>query len=202
MHDIFIRSEDLGFTSLGNRKATEFRGIKLGRLIPHEYECYFRSELRKRTPVDGSAPTEIFDFDPDGHTVGPCFNELRELVIENLPNWFERHNNLHVLLDQMNATIGAVRCAEIQQWGILALLMEHTEVSPRAPESAKNCQTNVQLRTVLNRLIGFGTILDFSTIQSGRPGKKPTHSKSANYGIVSASTVRLHIARPALREAL
>ena len=146
---------------------------QVGRLIPHEYECYFRSELRKRTPVDGFARDEIFYFDPDGHTVGPCFNELRELVIQVLPNWFERHNNLHVLLDQMNATIGAVRCAEIDTVGnpgsyswntlkSLLALLKHEELPNE--RSASDCLES------LNRMIG--TILDFSTIQSGRPGQE------------------------------
>ena len=46
---------------------------KAGRLQPFEYECSFRSELKKRTPVDGFDRDDIFYIDPNGGTTAQCF---------------------------------------------------------------------------------------------------------------------------------
>jgi hypothetical protein len=67
---------------------------KSGRLRPVEYQCSFRTELKKRTAVDGFARNDIFYIHPDGRTTHACFHEVRHLLQGVAQTWFLEHNDL------------------------------------------------------------------------------------------------------------
>jgi hypothetical protein len=142
-------------------------------LLPYEYQCQFRTQLEKRTPVDGFSRNDIFFVHPDGRTTGPCFDEVRHLLSKAAPQWFRAYNDLTSLISRMNyadesgssksvstmANTGSYSWNELKS--ILSLL--------RHREAPTQHSADVALDN-LNQTIG--SILDFSMIQSGRPGEE------------------------------
>jgi hypothetical protein len=165
----FSFSVNLGTYIVGNPGAQYVRQDATGRLMPYESQCPFRSRLRKRTPVDGFSRDELFFIDSEGRSAGPCFEELRYLVSNCLPGWFNEHNDLDSLIAQMDAVDETGERIEIDTSGnpgsyswnslksVLLLLKHKTSQTP---------QSAARLKASLDQTIG--TILNFSTIQSGR----------------------------------
>jgi hypothetical protein len=163
----------LGVYVIGSPGEHRVRRDKEGRLQPFEYECSFRSPLRKRTPVDGFAQDEIFYIDSNGGTTTQCFQELKYLSSEVAPLWFKANNDLDDLLSRMrNAeesssapfqdAIGVPRSYNWNRLRSVLLLLKHQQ-SPTEKSASK----------ALDSISGaMGTILDFSTIQTGRPGEE------------------------------
>ncbi len=60
--------------------------------------CSFRSNLYKRSPVDGFDRLDIFFIDPSGRTIAPCFQELENLMGTAVPAWFENFDSIELLL--------------------------------------------------------------------------------------------------------
>jgi hypothetical protein len=146
---------------------------KAGRLQPFEYECSFRSELKKRTPVDGFDRDDIFYIDPNGGTTAQCFQELRFLFSEAAPLWFKANNDLDALLLRMRQTeepgsapfpdaAGVPRSYNWNRLRSVLLLVKHQQ-SP-TEQSANKALDSIS--------VTLGTHLDFSTIQNERPGEE------------------------------
>jgi hypothetical protein len=163
----------LGVYVIGSPGEHRVKRDKAGHLQPFESACSFRSELRKRTAVDGFARDDIFYIDPEGRTTAHCFNELKYLCNEVASLWFKSNNDLDDMLSRMRRAEesnsasfpDACGCPGSYNWNQLEsvlLLLKH-----------RNSQTQNSAEVALasiNRTIG--TILDFSTIQSGRPGEE------------------------------
>jgi hypothetical protein len=163
----------LGVYVMGSPGEYRVRHDRMGRLQPFEYECSFRSELRKRTQVDGFEREDIFYIDPEGRTTAPVLNELKYLCSEVAPLWFKANNDLDSALSRMRRAeessstpfLDAPGRPGSYNWNLLnsvLLLLQHQ--SSQTQHSAKNALDS------LNRTAG--TILDFSTIQSGRLGEE------------------------------
>jgi len=93
----------LGVYVTGSPSEDRVKRDNAGRLRPFEYECSFRSELRKRTPVDGFARDDVFYIDANGSTTAQCFQELKYLCTEIAPFWFKANNDLEGLLSRMQS---------------------------------------------------------------------------------------------------
>lgn len=168
----FSFAVNLGVYIIGQPGEYRLPRDKAGQLVPHEYHCAFRIQLHKRTPVDGFARDDIFFIDPEGRTTASCFEELRYLATHTIPEWFEERNNVDRLIAGMSAdnisAKRAVNCAGTPGsyiWnsvGSRLLLLRH-EQSPNKEFAAAAAES-------LDRMVG--TILDFSTIQTGRPGEE------------------------------
>lgn len=165
----FSFAVNLGVYIIGQQGEYGLPRDKAGQLAPREYHCAFRSQLRKRTPVDGFARDDIFFIDPDGRTAASCFEELRQLAERTIPEWFEERNSIDRLIAGMSADSNsskvALNCAGRPGsyiWNSVEtlLMLLRYEQSPRKEFAAAATEC-------LDRTIG--TILDFSTIQSGRP---------------------------------
>jgi hypothetical protein len=140
---------------------------KAGRLQPFEYECAFRSELRKRTPVDGFARDDIFYIDPTGGTTAQCFKELKYLCSDVAPLWFKSNNDLENILSRMHRAEESSPASFLDasgrpgsySWNQLrsVLLLVRHQQSPTAQSASEALDS-------INRAIG--NILDFSSIQS------------------------------------
>jgi hypothetical protein len=79
------------------RGSTSERRVKIdatGALRPQEYECSFRANLKKRTPVDGFAREDIFYIAPDGRTMGAAMGEVLFLLEREAPPWFAAFSEL------------------------------------------------------------------------------------------------------------
>jgi len=61
---------------------------------PQEYECSFRADLKKRTPVDGFERADIFYVAPDGSTMAAVLRETICLLQEQGPPWFAAFEDL------------------------------------------------------------------------------------------------------------
>jgi len=61
---------------------------------PHEYECSFRANLKKRTSVDEFAREDIFYIAPDGRTMGAVMDEVLFLLESEAPPWFAAFSDL------------------------------------------------------------------------------------------------------------
>jgi len=73
------------------RGSTFERRVKIdsaGAPRPHEYECSFRANLKKRSPVDGFAREDIFYIAPDGRTMGAVMREVLFLLESEALPWF------------------------------------------------------------------------------------------------------------------
>lgn len=135
-----------------------------GLLRPREYECSFRTSLRKRAPVDGFERDDIFYIDPEGQTAASCFQEARRLLTDVAPVWFERLNDLETIISWMlraekypsdgpaDAPLSASHGSLIWQDVLATLLLLKHSGSP-TPESAE-----IAFREI-NRAIG--ALLDF-----------------------------------------
>jgi hypothetical protein len=163
----------LGVYVVGSPRQHRVKRDKDGRLRPFEYECALRSELRKRTPVDGFARDDVFYIDPDGRTTAQCFQELKYLCTEVAPRWFRRNNDLEYLLSRMRSAeepnsapfLDATGRPGSYNWDVLRsvlLLAKHQQI-PNAQSASASLDS-------IERAIG--NILDFSTIQSGRRGEE------------------------------
>ena len=89
---------NLGVYVIGSAHERFIKRDKGGLLLPREYHCPFRVNLKKRTPVDGFAREDIFYIDPAGHSTAACFREARHLLTEVAPRWFETLNDLDGLV--------------------------------------------------------------------------------------------------------
>lgn len=163
----------LGVYVIGSPRQDRVKRDKNGRLRPFEYECALRSELRKRTPVDGFARDDVFYIDPDGRTTAQCFQELKYLCTEVAPCWFRTNNDLEYLLSRMRSAeepnsapfLDAAGRPGSYNWDVLRsvlLLVKHRQ-TPNAQSASASLDS-------IERAIG--NILDFSTIQSGRRGEE------------------------------
>jgi hypothetical protein len=163
----------LGVYVVGSPGEHRVKRDNAGRLRPFECECSFRGELRKRTPVDGFAQDDIFYIDPNGRTTAQCFQELRCLSSEVAPLWFKANNDLDALLSRMRHAeepnsapfpdvIGLPGSYNWNRLRSVLLLLKHQQ-SP-TEQSSSNALASISE--------AMGTILDFSTIQSGRPGEE------------------------------
>jgi hypothetical protein len=160
----------LGVYLIGSPGEHRVKRDKDGRLQPFEYQCSFRSPLRKRSPVDGFARDEIFYIDPDGGTTAHCFQELKYLFSEVAPLWFKANCDLDAILSRMRHAEesssapfpDASGVPRSYNWNRLrsALLLVKHQQSP-TEQSASMALDSISE--------AMGTILDFSTIQSGRP---------------------------------
>jgi hypothetical protein len=138
-----------------------------GRLHPSELECSFREQVRKRAPVDGFNREDIFYIHPDGRTTAQCFREVKYLLTEVAPSWFEARNNLDALLSRMQHLVstgdpGIFARPNSYSWDqlrSLLLLLKHQQ-SP-TQQSANSALASINST--------IGNILDFSTIQTERP---------------------------------
>ena len=165
----FSFAVNLGVYVIGQPGEVRLPRDKAGRLSPREYHCAFRSILHKRTPVDGFARGEIFFIDPSGRTTASCFDELRHLVTNFLPDWFEQRNNVDRLIAGMNSESESAQrvlcCPGVPGsyvWNELSSLLMLLRHDQRPSE-----ESSIAALEHVDRMIG--TILDFSTIQSGRP---------------------------------
>jgi hypothetical protein len=163
----------LGVYVIGSPGESRVKRDKAGRLRPLEYECAFRRELKKRTPVDGFARDDIFYIDPEGRTTANCFQELKYLCSEVTPLWFRANNDLDDILHRIRRAEEHSRTPFTDATGVpgsynwnrllsVLLLLKH--------QQSPNEQTASEALDSINRLIG--TVLDFSTIQSGRPNEE------------------------------
>lgn len=163
----------LGVYVIGSPGEVRIKRDKSGRLRPQEYECDFRRELRKRSPVDGFARNDVFYIDPEGRTTAACFEELKHLCIEFVPTWFKAHNDLTGMLVRMSSAEeadsepfeSASGLPGSYNWNRLRsvlLLVKH--------EQLRTEQTAREALEAIDRTIG--TVLDFSTIQSQRPNQE------------------------------
>jgi hypothetical protein len=163
----------LGVYVIGSTGEDRVKRDRAGRLQPFEYECSFRSELRKRAPVDGFSRDDIFYIDPEGRTTAHCFHELKHLCQEVAPLWFKANNDLDETLSRMRRSdesssapfLDASGRPGSYNWNRLEsvlLLLKHQKLQTQL-------STEAALDSI-NRTIG--NILDFSTIQSGRPGEE------------------------------
>src|SRR5580704_263095 len=163
----------LGVYVIGSPGEDHVKRDKAGRVQPFESQCSFRCELRKRTPLDGFARDDIFYIDPDGRTTAQCFYELQYLFSELAPLWFKANNDLDGLLSRMwraeesssepfPDANGVPRSYYWNRLRSVLLLLKHRQ-SPTEKSASK----------ALDSISGaMGNILDFSTIQSGRPGEE------------------------------
>jgi hypothetical protein len=160
----------LGVYVIGSPGEYRVKRDREDRLQPFEYECSFRGALRKRTPVDGFARDDIFYIDPEGRTTAECFQELKHLASEVSPFWFKANNDLDQLLSKMTRAeecntmpipdeVGVPRSYNGNRLQSVLLLLKHQQLPTR--QSANKALDSISE--------AMGTILDFSTIQSGRP---------------------------------
>ena len=160
---------NLGVYIVGQPGSRRIRRDKTGRLLPHEYQCGFRSQVRKRAAVDVFGRSDIFFIDPDGRTVGACFDELRSLANTAIPAWFEERNDLDTIVKVMDANTSSDQQRKLDACGTpgsynwrslksTVLLLKHSEL--QTSDSA------AMALDAISELIG--TILNFSTIQSSR----------------------------------
>jgi hypothetical protein len=163
----------LGVYLIGSPREDRVKRDNAGRLRPFEYECSFRSELRKRTPVDGFTRDDVFYIDANGSTTAQCFQELRYLCAEIAPLWFKTNNDLESLLSRMQSAeepgsapfLDAAGRPGSYNWNVLRsvlLLVKHRQ--------APNHQSASAALESIER--AMENILDFSTIQSGRPSEE------------------------------
>jgi hypothetical protein len=90
----------LGVYVLGSGNEDRMARTRKGHLVPRDHDCPFRTGLQKGSPVDGFSDPRAFYIDTEGHTVGPCFNEVvRGLEDEGL-KWFASLNDLDAVLDR------------------------------------------------------------------------------------------------------
>jgi hypothetical protein len=71
-----------------------------GQLTPRDHDCPFRTGLQKQSPVDGFSDLRGFYIDTEGHTVGPCFNEVIRGLEEDGLKWFASLNDLDAVLNR------------------------------------------------------------------------------------------------------
>lgn len=95
---------NLGVYVLGNTRESRIRRNRKGMLLPREYECPFRAQLKKRSPVDGFARKDIFSIDPDGCSADACFAEVRHLLTNVAPCWFEECSRVDRVIAWMEGT--------------------------------------------------------------------------------------------------
>ena len=120
---------------------------KRGRCLPAEYHCAFRTQLQKRTVVDGFARLDIFYVDAEGRTLAAVFREVRELVEGFCPRWFAEHADPELLIARSRPDCFVV-----------AILLARVHVL-RSPAD------EIAARAALERAIGHA--FDFSPILSG-----------------------------------
>jgi hypothetical protein len=162
----------LGVYVVGSPGEDGVKRDKAGCLQPLEYQCAFRSELRKRTPVDGFARDDIFYIDPEGTTTPKCFEELKYLCSEFVPLWFNGNNNLDDILSRIRlAEASPTPVSDVAaspgsyNWNRLnsvLLLIKH--------QQSPNEQSAVEALKAISRVIG--NILDFSAFHAGQPGQE------------------------------
>lgn len=92
---------NLGVYVIGSAREHFLKRDDSGLLLPREYDCSFRTSLKKRTPIDGFSREDIFYIDPSGHSAASCFQEVRHLLTEVAPEWFVAFNDLDGLLTRM-----------------------------------------------------------------------------------------------------
>jgi hypothetical protein len=166
----FSFAVNLGAHVLGCPSEDFVKVDKSGRLRPFEYQCQLRHVLRKRSPVDGFARDVIFYIHPDGRTTAACFQELRHLMQDFVPRWFEAQNNLDDLLSRIesaeesgsNADVASMPNPGSYNWNKLKSILALV----RMKETASGDQAGRTLSFIEETV---GTLLDFSTIVSDRP---------------------------------
>lgn len=160
---------NLGVYVLGSAGEHILKRDGSGLLLPREYECSFRASLKKRTPVDGFAREDIFYIDPAGHSAAPCFHEVRHLLTEVAPQWFETLNDLDGLISWMGrsdrSSTDLLSDNPANRFPIsgsyvwhdlfaLLLLLKHAEAP--TPQSAEAAFREIER--------AIGTVQDFSAI--------------------------------------
>lgn len=169
----FSFAVNLGAYVVGSPGAEHVRIGKAGHLMPFESQCSFRSQLKKRTPVDGFARDDVFYIDPDGRTTAACFLEVQGLLREFAAPWFQAQNDLEELISRMHQkeerdssvdidTSGRVGSFLWSQLKSVLLLAKHQEAPSQ--DSADAALGSI------NHTIGMA--VDLSHSQSGPPGEE------------------------------
>ena len=167
---------NLGVYVLGSPGESSRTRDKIGALAPQEYECQFRTNLRKRGPIDGFAAEDIFYIHPEGRTTARCFEEVRYLLAEKAPHWFALRNDVDQLLTQMReieeystaaAPEGELDCASC---GTLNWLQLKTTLLLQRHRSTPTAETAEAVLRTIDSLIG--TLLDFPLLNDSNAGEE------------------------------
>lgn len=147
-----------------------------GKLMPHEYECSFRTSLRKRSSIDGFARDDVFFIDPLGNTVAACFRETTSLLSDVAPQWFKNRNDIDHLLVEMHighaprtvsrdARFDSIMVPGSYSWkevrATLAMLKHSIAPSPSSADVAVETMDQV-----------IGSRLNFSVQNDSYPGQE------------------------------
>jgi hypothetical protein len=103
---------NLGVFLRGSTFGRRVKRDSIGLARPQEYECSFRVNLKKRTPVDGFERADIFYVAPDGSTTAVVLKEAIYLLEEHAPPWFTAFEDLGSVVLAMSENGTQVRGTE------------------------------------------------------------------------------------------
>ena len=85
---------NLGIYIVGGPNEEWVKKDAVGRLVPPESHCSLRTGLKD----------SIFYIDPEGHSLGPVFTEVRNLLQNQAPQWYSALGNLDAVIAWMNGS--------------------------------------------------------------------------------------------------
>lgn len=128
--------------------------IEKGCLLPPEYECHFRKQLRKKLHQPELTRDDVWYVDPQGNYLVPAIQEARSLVLEEGLSWFQQFTSLDYVYELLrgdehyiNGTWGfggKGSPARNYLTGYVALALGHYDVAAESLEAALTSTSSYQ----------------------------------------------------------
>ena len=161
---------NLGIYFLGSDRERLIKKDPKGRLLPQEYECQFRAHVKKRSSIDGFKRKDIFFIDPSGSTAAACFKEVRFLLTELAPPWFDACGDVHRVAAWMDGATQEVEEDEnglgfglkghsSYNWNVL-LAAVRTAAGKRVPTTEKRNSAIEAIERAIGSVFNFDTFLN------------------------------------------
>jgi hypothetical protein len=125
-------------------------------LLPPEYACHFRKQLRKKIRQPELTRDDVWYIDPEGKYLVPAIQEARSLVLEEGLSWFQEFTSLDYVYELLcgdehyvNGTWGfggKGSPARNYLTGYVALALGHCDVAAESLETALTSTSYQQFR--------------------------------------------------------